>query len=331
MFRSMLAALAATAAGMPAVIVLLRRRRLVDVPNERSSHERPTLRGGGIAVAAGIAIAGGLTGALRDRIGLSMIAAALAFGVLGLTDDIRRIPATVRLVAQFALAAIAVGSLLAHVNGPIAWQAVFGLGAVVWIVAYVNAFNFMDGINGLSAAQALTAGVAWWVIGAREGVEVVGLGGAIVVGAALGFAPFNFPRATIFLGDVGSYCFGAWIGCLALIALRSGLRPEAVFAPLALYLADTGWTIVRRVRCGEVWHEAHRDHAYQRLVRAGLRHDQVTLGVGATMALTGALGVWTLHASTTTRVGLDVMLVVILGGYLASPSLVRDRDAAEQT
>src|SRR5690606_15026464 len=80
--------------------------------------------------------------------------------------------------------------------------------AAVWIVAYVNAFNFMDGINGISVAQAAVAGTAWALVGWWQDLPLVTAAGSIVAAAAVAFAPFNFPRARVFLGDAGSYFLG---------------------------------------------------------------------------------------------------------------------------
>src|SRR5207248_843948 len=156
--------------------------------------------------------------------------------------------------------------LLSGLSGPPAWRALFAVGVAVWLVAFVNAFNFMDGIDGVAVAQAFVAGMAWYAIGHHEHVRALEIAAAIVVGGALGFAPFNFPRARMFLGDVGSYSFGASLAILLVVGLRAGLPFEAVFAPVALCVADTGVTLVRRVRGGRRWDAPHREHVYQRLV-----------------------------------------------------------------
>ena len=168
-----------------------------------------------------------------------------------------------------------------------------------------------------AAAWAISAGDAGWLAAA----------GAIAAGAALGFAPFNVVRARMFLGDVGSYFFGAWLAVAAVLGLRAGLAPEAVLAPLVLYAADTGVTLVRRVVTGETWYEPHRDHAYQRLVRAGWSHVQTTVVVAAVMAVCAALGAVSLHGSATLRALADVALVAVLVAYLVSPSLLAGRSS----
>jgi UDP-N-acetylmuramyl pentapeptide phosphotransferase/UDP-N-acetylglucosamine-1-phosphate transferase len=186
----------------------------------------------------------------------------------------------------------------------------------------------MDGIDGISVAQAVGGGVTWVVVGRLAGVPLLASGGAVVAGAALGFAPFNLPRARMFLGDVGSYFFGACLAALALAGLRAGVAPEAILAPLALYVADTGTTLARRVRRGERWYLPHRDHTYQRLTDIGWSHPAVALGVGMGVVACGALGAVSLAGSLAARLLADVAIIAIVGGYLLSPRwLARTRHA----
>jgi UDP-N-acetylmuramyl pentapeptide phosphotransferase/UDP-N-acetylglucosamine-1-phosphate transferase len=212
--------------------------------------------------------------------------------------------------------------LLHHLHGSTAWQTVFLAGVLIWLVAYVNAFNFMDGVNGISAAQAAVAGLAWMMIGLSQHVSSLAAAGAIAAGSAIGFVPFNFPRARVFLGDVGSYLLGGWIAATVVIGLRAGLPPEAVIAPLGLYLADTANTVVRRVRRGEAWWEPHREHAYQRLVQQGRSHTTVTAAAGSVMALTSLLGMVSLSAPPMLRALADLDIAAVLVAYLASPLLL---------
>lgn len=288
---------------------------------------RPTVRGGGVAVAVaamvGIALVSPMTGHGR----VALIVAAGGFGLLGLAEDIHGAPAVVRLELQVLVAVAALPLLLGDLTGPWPWRLFFAAGVVVWLVSCVNAVNFMDGIDGISAAQALVAGVAWWAIGRAEHVPVLAAGGLVVAAAAAGFAPFNAPRARMFLGDVGSYFIGGWLATLVVLGLRGGLTFEAAVAPLALYLADTASTIVRRIRRGDVWHEAHREHAYQRLVQGGWSHMRVTLFAGGFMAVCSGLGAATL-AGPRARVAADALLSVTLAGYLLSPALAHRRSAA---
>jgi len=266
-----------------------------------------------------LAVSSTLAGAPRS----ALLLATGGFGLVGLVEDVRGgLSPLVRFVLQLAVAVAALPFLLQDLGGPLVWKTVFGGGAFLWMVAYVNAFNFMDGINGISAMQAVVAGVAWWVLGELDQVPHLAAGGAIVAGAALAFAPYNFPTARVFLGDVGSYFLGAWLAVLLVLGLRAGMTPEAVILPTGLYLADTGMTLVRRVRRQEAWHLPHRDHVYQRLTRRGWSHTRVTLGVGAVMALCAALGLVSRTAGLPLRAAADVVAALVLLAYLAAPALV---------
>lgn len=321
---------AVTAFGVTAVVMLplvacLRRLDILDRPNERSSHQRAVPRGGGLSPAVGVVVGlvvlslAGVTSG--DRL-VGAVVIAVGFGAIGLADDLAGLGPRIRLGLQTLVALLGLAVLVRGMSGPVAWMVVFSVGVALWLVAYVNAFNFMDGINGVSAAQVLVAGATWWAIGATRHVAPLAAGGAIALGAGAGFLPFNAPRAFVFLGDVGSYLFGGLLGALAVVGLRGGLAPEAILAPLGVYLADTATTIVRRVKAGETWYKAHRSHAYQRLTQLGWSHMAATATVGLTMALTSALGAVSLSGDVAARGAADAGIVVVLVAYLASPSLL---------
>jgi UDP-GlcNAc:undecaprenyl-phosphate GlcNAc-1-phosphate transferase len=313
-------ALAISGVLAPVVLAVLRRARVLDHPTERSSHASPVPRGGGIAVAAGslVALAAGpsLRGIDRLAIGLS----ATLFGLVGLFEDILGIRVLRRLAIQFAVAGLCATFLLGAVSGSQLWRAVFAAGVALWLVAFVNAYNFMDGINGISVAQAVGAGAVWLIAGTIADSTVLAGGGAIVAGAALGFAPFNVLQARMFLGDVGSYFIGAWLAVVTVLSLRAGVQYEAVLAPLALYAADTAVTLTRRVARGETWYLPHRGHAYQRLADGGWSHLQASALVASCIALCGVLGAVSLTGSTAARLVADTAIVAVVGGYLMSPA-----------
>jgi UDP-N-acetylmuramyl pentapeptide phosphotransferase/UDP-N-acetylglucosamine-1-phosphate transferase len=256
-------------------------------------------------------------GSSGDRIAL--VSAAAVLGVVGLVDDVRGIGPIPRLGLQVMAAALCLPWLLEGLTGSGAWRAALALGVLLWLVAYVNAFNFMDGINGMAVAQVVVAGGAWYLVGRHTHASFFALGAIVMAGAALGFAPFNFPGARMFLGDVGSYFLGAWVGVLAIVGVRSGVAAEAVLGPLAIYLADTGSTLVSRVVQGQPWYAAHRDHVYQRLVRGGQPHSRITALIALAMTGCAALGAVSVGRSTVLRVGADVALAGVLAGYLTAP------------
>lgn len=320
MIGAVLACGAIVAAGEPLAIMLLRRLAVLDVPGHRSSHLVPTPRGGGAPIAAGLVAAAVLApGSGPGRLALG--AGALLFGLLGLFDDVRGLPAVTRLALQAAGAAVIAGLLAATAHQGAAVAVLVALAAAAWLVGFVNVFNFMDGVNGISGAHALIGGVAYAALAAWAGDSFgVTAGLALAAGAAV-FLPWNAGRARVFLGDVGSYSIGAALAVLAVRLVLDGVPPEAVAGPVALYLADTGWTLQRRIRNGEPWLEPHRTHVYQRWCAAGYSHQEIT---GATSTLTVALcllGMLGLFAGTAVRVAADLTGLGVLAVYLASPAL----------
>jgi len=312
-------AMALTLSLTPLVLALLRRGRVLDHPSERSSHATPVPRGGGAAIGVAALVALALTPSVRGSDRWAIAVAAGAFGLVGLIEDVVGIPVLRRLGVQFIAGLLSGLFLLDDLTGPLLWQGVFAVCAVVWLVAFVNAYNFMDGINGISVAQAMGAGITWLFVGAHAGSPALAAGGAMMAGAALGFAPYNVPNARLFLGDVGSYFIGAWLAALAVLGLRAGVPPEAVLAPLALYVADTGTTLVRRVLRGERWYLPHREHAYQRLGEAGWSHVQRSGLVAGCIGACGALGAVSLGDSVAARVAADLAIAGVIGAYLLSP------------
>ncbi|MEX2394064.1 MAG: glycosyltransferase family 4 protein [Actinomycetota bacterium] len=310
----------------PIVIAVLRRSAVMDVPNARSSHDKPVVRGGGISI--GIATLTGWAISATElgiwSLAMGIVVAGVALGSIGLAEDLRGVSAWTRFLLQSAAAALSAAWLLRDLSGPSWWRIIFAIGTLVWIVAYTNAFNFMDGINGISVAQSAIAGITWALIGSIYDVPAMLLAGAALAGAVLGFAPFNFPRASIFPGDVGSYLIGGWQAAIVVIGMRSGLAPEMVIAPAAIYLADTGWTLSLRVRRGEVWHEPHRDHAYQRLIRHGWSHPRTTALVAICVAACSAIG-FAAPAGLGARILADGALLCVLIVYLAFPRIVTQR------
>ena len=308
-------ALVATVVVTPLAIAVLRRRGVVDRPNSRSSHSMPTVRGAGVGmalVASVVVMAGG------TQVGGWVAVPAALLGGVGFVDDLRGLPVSVRLPVQVAVAVVVSVGLVLSSDIGLYW---YVLGPL-WIVGYLNAFNFMDGINGISAVHASVVGIAWTVastlVDERAGVVL----GLVLAAVTLGFLPYNFPVARAFIGDVGSYFLGAWIAVGAVIlSSRIGLVPALL--PTAVYVADTGWTLIKRLRHGQRWSEPHRDHLYQRLVRGGWSHRKATGLVGAVTAATGALAVWpAVQNGLRVQAGAVVAAVVVCAGYLAVPHLV---------
>jgi UDP-GlcNAc:undecaprenyl-phosphate/decaprenyl-phosphate GlcNAc-1-phosphate transferase len=323
------AVLVLTCVLVPVALALLRRADVLDHPTSRSSHHRPTPRGGGIAPAAAVVGAAATTG-LSDRAPASallwsgLLVAATAFAGIGLCEDVRGVSPLRRLGAQLTAGTLA-AALLVQAAFPAAPLAVAGPAALalgLWLTAYANCFNFIDGVDGISGVSVVVAGATWFAVARVENAPTLAAGGLFVAAAALGFLPYNFPRARIFLGDAGSYFFGSSLAALVVVGAVEGVRLDALLAPLVLPLADAGFTLLNRVLHGRPWNQAHREHVYQHLVSLGWSHARVTAVFGGLLALCSALGAVAAAAGPGARVAAWAAVGAVAAGYLAAPRLV---------
>ncbi len=259
------------------------RRQLVDLPGERRSHQVSTPRGGGVGIVVSQVFAFAVLAFLYpgQAVGLAVFALGLLLVAgIGWWDDHQPLPALPRLAVHL-LASLLLGGLVWATSEDLL-KAAF---CVFLTVSLINIWNFMDGINGLAASQAALVGV---------GVMLLlpwpyAVSGALLAAGCLGFLPFNFPRARIFMGDVGSGALGYLVaGLLAL-----GMAKTEVALPLWLvlpvvFLVDAGFTLLSRMLKGERWMQPHTQHLYQRLVKRGLGHSMVTI-VYAILTLLGVM------------------------------------------
>ena len=273
---------AAVCAGLLTVLVLLyaRRKGLLDAPGERRSHAFATPRGGGLSIVlvAGAGLAyftylGGHKFAPAALVGLILVAG------VGWLDDHRDQSIRIRLAAHIVAA------------GLLAWGAGLDLSGACCVfaitVVLINVWNFMDGINGIAASQtAVFAAVCAVLLNSPMGTALA----LLLLGACIGFLPFNFPRARIFMGDVGSGPLGFLIAVLLTLGLQETADPWGrlpLWFPLAPFLVDAGWTLLTRMVKGEAWWTAHVTHVYQLWSRRLGAHTPVTLAYLA-VALAGA-------------------------------------------
>ena len=259
---------------------------LVDVPNSRSSHASPTLKGGGVVIMfTFIAFLMGLyyLDILSSKIYLDLVMCSCVIGLVGFMDDIKEVNPRIRLVIHFLTAAIGLYLL----NG---FKEVLFLGdtvnlgllgnvlAMIYIVWFLNLYNFMDGIDGIASLQAITvcgafAFINFWIFPSFDLWKV----SLLFTSCILGFLYWNFPKAKIFLGDTGSGFIGFFLALFSIEA--SNNQPVLLWVFLILmsvFLVDATLTLFYRIYNNEVIFKAHSSHAYQKATTIFNSHILVT-------------------------------------------------------
>jgi Fuc2NAc and GlcNAc transferase len=260
-------------------------KAVLDLPNERSLHSTPTPRGGGVAIVAVVLLGIAYLAAFRmipPQVAIALYGGGLIVAWAGWADDRRGLSARVRVAAHAAAALWAIawlGGMPALIVGaePVRLGIAGSLLAMLGVVWATNFYNFMDGIDGLAAAEATSIGTAAALLLATRGSPLATVA-ALLAGAAAGFLPWNWERARIFMGDVGSGFLGFAFGTLAVATENSGDLPALLWILLfGVFFGDATITLLRRMLRREAWHSAHRVHAYQRAVRGGWSHNGVTI------------------------------------------------------
>lgn len=259
---------------------------IIDHPNARSSHTLPTPRGGGIAifVASALTIAlFVLFGVVDSQLGYALLGGGTAVAWIGFLDDRGALSVRTRLVVHVGAATWAMWMLGGlpplQVGGQIVELGLIGdvLGtvAIVWVL---NLFNFMDGIDGIAASEAVFICLAGGGIALLSGLSAsISFSAFALAAASAGFLVWNWPPARIFMGDVGSGYLGFVIAILAIAAGRENASAAFIWLVLgAIFFVDATVTIVRRFTRGESVHQAHRSHGYQYLARRWGSHKAVT-------------------------------------------------------
>src|SRR6185503_16361341 len=295
-------AAAAVSGGLILLLHPLLRRYALARPNARSSHREPTPQGGGLAVimatraVGGIALAALFNADVESAAGqvlpvqvLPVFAATALIAAVGAADDILTLAVMPRLLLQTVAVAVVILALPAELRIlpqlPATIERTLLILGGVW---FVNLVNFMDGIDWITVAEVVPATAALALIGGLGALPLHGIVIAMaLLGAMLGFAPYNRPVARLFLGDVGSLPIGLLLGWLLVLLAGSGHLAAALLLPL-YYLADASITLLRRLRNGEAIWQAHRSHFYQRATDNGfsvMAIDAHVLGVNLALAV----------------------------------------------
>lgn len=300
---------------------------VVDVASARSSHVGTVVRGLGIACAAAFALSFALVLAVsppvrEQPLAWAVLVSGAVCGALGWAEDLWGVGVGLRFLVQVLLGA-AVTAWMADAAGVSPWFAAVG---AVGVPALVNAVNFMDGVNGISGLYGLVAGGWFALLGAGSDLGWLTVGGLVVAAAYVGFLPWNFgwfrwPAS--FMGDAGSYLLGGALAAMAFGAFFAGVHVESVVVPFLVYLADTGFTLARRILEGKPWTQPHREHVYQRLTDAGMSHVASALtvvGFTAAACWFGSLGAAASGQPLNPAAFATVLLVLV---YLSLPWALR--------
>jgi UDP-N-acetylmuramyl pentapeptide phosphotransferase/UDP-N-acetylglucosamine-1-phosphate transferase len=313
---------------------LLRDARLapVDLPGQHRSHATPTPRGGGLGIAVallgslfGIWLAATRPGAAHEALWLA--AALVLVAGIGALDDHRNLPAWPRFIVHL-IAAVCVSVALGVTHSP-PWFVVLFVLTITWSI---NLHNFMDGVNGLLALQALfVAAVIAGLALMNAAAPLATLAGATAL-ACIGFLPFNFPRARIFLGDVGSGVLGLIVAVLVWRAVARDLLPLAgALALVSAFVVDATLTLATRMLRGRRWYTRHREHLYQWLARSGASHLRVALlyvGWNLWVALPTALATRVLSPLAQWLLAIAVYAIATLVWFAGKHAVRRARQAA---
>jgi len=281
------------------LLPLLHKWHVIDHPNVRSSHTKPTPRGGGLAMILAVLVGWAIIAIFMRQAFVSVLplAGIIGLGLVSWMDDRKGMPASLRLVAQAGAVVLPLlfmprdqlvfGSLLPLIPDRI-------LAGICWLW-FINLFNFMDGIDGIAGGEAASVGLGLALVGMLAGQqEAPVLMALVAAGAACGFLVWNWHPAKMFMGDVGSIPMGYALGWLLIGLAAAGHLFPALILPL-YFVADASFTITKRaLRREKIW-EAHREHLYQVAVQGGRSHARVTslvIVINIVLIAAAASAVW---------------------------------------
>lgn len=296
--------------------LMISRIRILDIPNERSSHDNPIPKSGGIAIVVTFLIGVVIVALVAettmiDRVNFYGFAlSAILIAAISLYDDMKNKPFLMKLLTQILAVTVvlSVGLVIDQINIPFSGDIELGwLGyplSFLWIVGLTNAFNFMDGLDGLAGGAALIASLFFCAITFMQGSIFVYIISYTIIAGTLGFLIYNFPTARIFMGDVGSAFLGFTFAVLAIMAARYDHSHTSFFVmPLLLFhfIYDAAFTFSRRLLSGQKVTEAHRTHLYQLFQRLGYSHPAVAVFHYGLSLLQGVAAVLMVNAPGDSR------------------------------
>ncbi len=312
---------------------MLKHGRILDHPNHRSSHQRAVPKSGGISIVVTFLI--GMCfiiffadeDLLNKSYILGFVFSAVLIAAISFVDDIWEKSAQFKLATHLVAVGVVLYSGIVIDTLSLPWVNRVSLGWVgylisaIWILGLTNAYNFMDGIDGLVGSTALIAAIFFMAISYYEGSSFVYITGYTIIAGSVGFLIYNVPPARIFMGDVGSAFLGFVFATLAIIAARyDQSHISFLVMPMLLFhfIYDTLFTFTRRLLRGEKTMQAHRTHLYQLLIRSKYTHLEVTLLLSCMAFLQGLGAIWMVNIPGNERlyVFIPFLMIQIVYSYL---------------
>jgi UDP-GlcNAc:undecaprenyl-phosphate GlcNAc-1-phosphate transferase len=301
------------------------RTGLVYMPNSRTVHDRPMPIMGGVAIFIAFSVT------VLHRVGLGYDTLGLLLGALiivavGMWDDIRELRPLPKLIGQILAAVVAVrlGVKIEFITNPFGSGMIY-LGfwgiplTVLWIVGMVNVVNFLDGLDGLAAGVSIIGAFSLFAVASSRGQVFASALAVALAGSALGFLPYNFNPASIFMGDAGAMLLGFTLAVISVEGALKGAATLALAVPmftLGVPILDTVFSIVRRVHRGTPFYQADKEHIHHRLLNNGFSHRGAVILI---YAITGCLGIMAiLMAKFGVTLTGYVLVALLLSGILIS-------------
>ena len=312
----------------PFVIKLASKVGAIDVPKDnRRVHTVPTPRLGGIAIFIGFMVAVLVTFKMDTRL-VSVLVGGVVIVTMGYFDDIKPLSAKTKLLVQILAAAIVMygGVKINMVTNPLSYifagaDPYIRLGmwsyplTLVWIVGVTNAINLIDGLDGLAAGVSIIAALTLTVVAIFLDQSYIALLAATLAGATIGFLPYNFNPAKIFMGDSGSLFLGYMLSVLSVMGVVKSAAALSILVPIfaiGLPIFDTFMAIIRRSLSGKSFMEADKGHLHHKLLDIGLSHKQAVLTLYSVSAVLGFSAVALVEAN------LKVAIVLVLAVFFSA-------------
>jgi UDP-GlcNAc:undecaprenyl-phosphate GlcNAc-1-phosphate transferase len=311
---------------VPQTMRLACKLEAIDRPDGRKVHHKPMPRLGGVAIFAGVILPAGFIAGFVMQSSLYwgvVFGGIIAFAV-GFLDDVYQLSPLVKLAGQVAAAMVAIGFgiLVEFMTNP--FGGLIGLGylsiplTLIWIVGITNAINLIDGLDGLAAGVASIAALTMGVAAYLQAAPMVFVLAMVILGAVLGFLPYNFYPARTFMGDGGSNFLGFMLACLSVMGAAKSTALFSIFVPIVILgipIFDTFFAIVRRFHNKASILKPDKNHLHHRLLAMGLNHRTSVLVIYAISGLFGLTAILLNIAGTPQgSLILVVLLLFVLAG-----------------